>query len=357
MVNGKGAGEATLIVWDGGSAPPVTTSVSPADNSDRSRIRAESCRQGLPEGVQMSGSGDTIVLTGTVKDAHRGEAPRGPGVGARQEGRQPAADAAGSPSRGRSCCRSSSPPSIGWRCRSSDSISSAATQRSWRHHHRSNSSHLASASYSLRTSHSRIPAVNFADLLNLFMLPSGSEYRRDHQGVEQRETCCRFWPSRTSSRWKERKQLPGRRLVPLPVLTSTSTGGATAPVVTVQFKPSACSSISRRRSPRPARSTEGGAGSEFARLSPTRSRSGLPDPGARAAAAETEVVLRDGESFAIAGLIDNRVMSDSQQDPGIGRYPDSRPAFQQPVDTEIDGRTAGGGHAALRQTAVAGGEG
>ena len=37
--------------------------------------------------------------------------------------------------------------------------------------------------------------------------------------------------------------------------------------------------------------------------------------------AETEVVLKDGESFAIAGLIDNRVIEIMDKVPGIGDLP------------------------------------
>jgi pilus assembly protein CpaC len=37
--------------------------------------------------------------------------------------------------------------------------------------------------------------------------------------------------------------------------------------------------------------------------------------------AETEVVLKDGESFAIAGLIDNRVIETLDKLPGIGDIP------------------------------------
>ena len=37
--------------------------------------------------------------------------------------------------------------------------------------------------------------------------------------------------------------------------------------------------------------------------------------------AETEVILKDGESFAIAGLIDNRVIETLSRVPGIGDLP------------------------------------
>jgi len=68
MVNGKGVGKASLIVWDGGSAPSRYNINVANDNSENETSRKE-LQAGLPEGVQISGSGDTIVLTGTVKNA------------------------------------------------------------------------------------------------------------------------------------------------------------------------------------------------------------------------------------------------------------------------------------------------
>src|SRR5262245_44509032 len=68
MVNGKSAGKASLIVWDGGSAPTRFNVNIADDNSAAEHSRAE-LQKGLPEGVLLSGSGDTIILTGTVKDA------------------------------------------------------------------------------------------------------------------------------------------------------------------------------------------------------------------------------------------------------------------------------------------------
>ena len=47
--------------------------------------------------------------------------------------------------------------------------------------------------------------------------------------------------------------------------------------------------------------------------------------------AETEVILKDGESFAIAGLIDNRVIQTMNKIPGLGDIPDPGPAVPQPV--------------------------
>src|SRR2546421_8492874 len=68
MVNGKGAGKATLIVWDGGSAPS-RYNISVANDNSENEISRKELQAGLPSGVQIGGSGDTIVLTGTVADS------------------------------------------------------------------------------------------------------------------------------------------------------------------------------------------------------------------------------------------------------------------------------------------------
>jgi pilus assembly protein CpaC len=48
---------------------------------------------------------------------------------------------------------------------------------------------------------------------------------------------------------------------------------------------------------------------------------GFTSPALSQRRAETEVVLRDGESFAIAGLIDNRVVQLVDKVPGLGNIP------------------------------------
>ena len=76
---------------------------------------------------------------------------------------------------------------------------------------------------------------------------------------------------------------------------------------------------------------------------------GVLIPAISSRVAETEVVLKDGESFAIAGLIDNRVTQVISKIKGLGRHPDSRPVVPQPIDAEDGRRIDGGGDAALRQ--------
>jgi pilus assembly protein CpaC len=109
---------------------------------------------------------------------------------------------------------------------------------------------------------------------------------------------------------------------PFPTLTSTTTGGATAPVITVQFKPfgvqldftptiTSTGAIHLKVSP------------EVSSLDFTNSvqLQGFLIPALTTRRAETEVVLKDGESFAIAGLIDNRVTQVLNKVRGVGDIP------------------------------------
>src|SRR6266550_5480633 len=68
MVNGKGAGKASLIVWDGGSAPS-RYNINVANDNSENEISRKELQAGLPAGVQIGGSGDTIVLTGPVENS------------------------------------------------------------------------------------------------------------------------------------------------------------------------------------------------------------------------------------------------------------------------------------------------
>ena len=64
--------------------------------------------------------------------------------------------------------------------------------------------------------------------------------------------------------------------------------------------------------------------------------------------AESEMQLRDGQSFAIAGLLDNRVTDQFNKIPWIGDVPILGDSFQEPVGDQEQERTADLGNAAHR---------
>ncbi len=109
---------------------------------------------------------------------------------------------------------------------------------------------------------------------------------------------------------------------PFPVITTTGSGAQSAPVVTIQFRefgvrlyftPTVESSGLIHLKVRPEVSSL-----DFANALTIQ---GFLIPAISTRKAETEVDLREGESFAIAGLIDNRVTQIVSKIPGIGDMP------------------------------------
>ena len=109
---------------------------------------------------------------------------------------------------------------------------------------------------------------------------------------------------------------------PFPILTATTTGGAISPVVTVQFKPFG---VQLRFTPTvtPSGAIHLKVVPEVSALDYSNSVTvqGVLIPAISTRRAETEVILKDGESFAIAGLIDNRVVQTLSRVRGLGDIP------------------------------------
>jgi pilus assembly protein CpaC len=109
---------------------------------------------------------------------------------------------------------------------------------------------------------------------------------------------------------------------PFPVISSTGSGAQAAPVVTIQFRdfgvrlvftPTVDPTGLIHLKVRPEVSSL-----DFANALTIQ---GFLIPAIRTRTAETEVDLREGESFAIAGLIDNRATQIVSKIPGIGDLP------------------------------------
>jgi len=69
MVNAKTPGKASLVVWEVAASAPARFNINILADTSEVEISRKELQAGLPEGVQVGGSGDTIVLSGTVKDA------------------------------------------------------------------------------------------------------------------------------------------------------------------------------------------------------------------------------------------------------------------------------------------------
>jgi pilus assembly protein CpaC len=165
-------------------------------------------------------------------------------------------------------------------------------------------------------------SVNFADLLNLFIYRPDLNIGATIQALQQRDVLqILAEPNLMTVEGKTASFLAGGSF-PFPVLTTTSTGGSVSPVVTVQFKPYG---VQLDFTP-----TITGDGAIDLKVAPEVSSldftnavtlQGFLIPALSQRKAETEVVLRDGQSFAIAGLLDNQVIEEDARLPGFGSIP------------------------------------
>jgi pilus assembly protein CpaC len=109
---------------------------------------------------------------------------------------------------------------------------------------------------------------------------------------------------------------------PFPTITSTPTTGGVAPVVTVQFKKFGVQ-LNFTPTPTPSGAISLKVKPEVTALDFNNAVTldGVQIPAISSRVAETEVVLRDGESFAIAGLIENSVTQVLNKVKGLGDIP------------------------------------
>lgn len=165
-------------------------------------------------------------------------------------------------------------------------------------------------------------SVNFSDLLNLFLFRPDLNIGATIRALQQRNLAeILAEPNLIVVEGKSASFLAGGQF-PFPTLTSTTTGGATAPVVTVQFK-----NFGVELDFTPTVTASGAINLKVAPqvtaldFSNAVTVQGTLIPAISARKAETEVVLRDGESFAIAGLIDNRVIKEIDKIKWLGDIP------------------------------------
>lgn len=164
--------------------------------------------------------------------------------------------------------------------------------------------------------------ISFSDLLNLFIFRPDLNIGATIRALQARNLLqILAEPNLITVEGKEASFLAGGQF-PFPVITTTPTGGAVAPVVTVQFKDFG---VQLKFTP-----TLTDSGAIRLRVAPEVSSldfanavtlQGFLIPAVSTRRAETEVVLKDGESFAIAGLLDNRVEQVLSKIPGIGDIP------------------------------------
>lgn len=325
MVNAKGAGKTTLVVWES-SGGPRKFNIDVARDSDPIRDFQDSVsadlKRDLPgSDVQFTGNEETLVLAGNVKtkeEADRAEAlastrskkvinllklpPESDPKQILLQVKFASVDRAGLSELG-----------FNYFSRNDKTLGSVGTQQ----FQAPKFSQLQFQDQTFANS-----TVNFADLLNIFIFRPDLNIGATVRALQQRNLLqILAEPNLVTVEGKEASFVAGGEF-PFPVLQSTSTGGAISPIITVQFKPfgvqlgfmpTMTPSGAIRLKVRPEVSSL-----DYANAANVQ---GVLVPALSTRRAETEVVLKDGESFAVAGLIDNRVIQTLNKVRGLGDIP------------------------------------
>jgi pilus assembly protein CpaC len=319
MVNAKGPGRTTLVVWEAGAEPARYEVVVSKDMSEWEDFRKRLIDSADGSPIVVTGSGETIVLTGSVKSAEDSKRL----AGLAQSRAKVVVNLLQSPP----------PPEprqillqvkfaaidrvalsqIGFNLFStSDKLTGALSTQQF----------TPPRFSQLQTTGNANQSVNFSDLLNLFAFRPDLNFGATIRALQERNLLqILAEPNLITLEGKDASFLAGGSF-PFPTITTTPTGGATAPVITVQFKPFGVK-LDFTPTVTPQGSIDLKVAPEVSSLDFANAVTlqGFTIPALSQRRAETEVVLKDGESFAIAGLIDNRVAEIVDKVPALGNIP------------------------------------
>ncbi len=321
MINAKGPGRTTVVIWEAGAAPMRYDVEVLADTSDFDQFRNQMRTEFPGSHIEVTGKGDTLALTGDVISS--AESKRAAGL---------------AQTRAKNIVNLlKAPPEPELRQILLEvkfaSIDRTALQqlgfnlfsRNGKLLGETTTQQFASPRFSqLQYQNGQFSnsSVNFADLLNLFIYRPDLNIGGTIKALQQQNLLqILAEPNLIAVEGKQASFLAGGSF-PFPVLTSTSTGGSTAPVITVQFKPFG---VQLDFTP-----TVTASGAINLKVAPEVSSldyanavtlQGYLIPAIAQRRAETEVILREGESFAIAGLIDNRVTREADRLIGLSNIP------------------------------------
>jgi pilus assembly protein CpaC len=321
MVTAKGVGHTTLVIWETGATPvryeiTVVTDTSELDHMHA--VLAAELHAAVPDAdVQFSGNAETLVLTG--KAGSPDQSKRAEAIASAHTKKVVNMITVPPPPEPRQIMLSVKFASVdrtalsqlGFNLFSKNgvTIGSTSTQQ------------FAGPLFS-QLNPGVAPSVNVSNPLNLFLYRPDLGIGLTLQALLQQNLAqILAEPNLIVVEGSEANFLAGGQF-PFPTITSTPTGSGIAPVVTIQFKkygvqlnftPTITSSGAINLKVKPEVST----------LDYTNAVTvdGFQVPALSSRSAETEVNLRDGESFAIAGLIDNRVTQILSKVPGLGDIP------------------------------------
>ena len=321
MVNAKTPGHTTLLIWETGSDPARYEIEVDKDNSDWDSFRKlieDSANGGA---VTVTGSGETIVLAGSVKSAD--DSKRLAGMAQTRAKTVINLLKAPPPPDPRqillqvkfAAVNRVALTQVGFNLFSTNGTMLGGTS----------TEQFASPRFSqLQLQNNQLPSttVNFSDLLNLFAFRPDLNIGATIKALEEHDLLqILAEPNLICQEGKDASFLAGGSF-PFPTITTTPTGGATAPVITVQFKPFGVKlDFTPTITPQGAINLKVAPEVSSLDFSNAVTLQGFTIPALAQRRAETEVLLKDGESFAIAGLINNQVTEVMNKVPGFGDIP------------------------------------
>jgi pilus assembly protein CpaC len=321
MVNAKEAGKTTIVIWDSLNGPLRYNVDVTADSSEADAFKQEFIRELPGSSIQLTGKGDTIVLTGTAVDEEQSKKAE---ALAKTRGKTVVNMVKVPPKDPKQVILKVVFASIdrtvlnqwGFNLFSKNSalVGESSTEQF-------SSPRFSQLQYS-NGSFTNSSSVNFADLLNLFVYRPDINMGATIKALQENDLLqILAEPNLIAMDGKEASFLAGGSF-PFPVLTTTSTGGSTAPVVTVQFKPFGVR-LTFTPTITPNGSIDLKVAPEVSSLDFTNAVTlqGFLIPALAQKNADTEVTLRDGESFVIAGLLDNQVTKTVSKIPWLGDVP------------------------------------
>ena len=322
MVNAKGVGHTSLVVWETDTAAQRYEITVLADTTETDALHKSLTAQlasTLPgSAIQLSGNADMLLLTGKVNSA--------------EESKRAEAIAGTYAKKVNNLLQMPDPRQIMLQVKFASVDRTALNQFGMNLLSRnpamigaSSTQQFAEPLFSqLQFQNHEFAGsnINLSNLLNLFLFRPDLNIGATIQALQQQNLLqILAEPNLIVVEGSEASFLAGGEF-PFPSITSTPTGGGIAPVVTVQFR-----KFGVQLNFTPVITPSGAI---MLKVKPEVSAldfnnavtlQGFLIPAISSRVAETEVVLKDGESFAIAGLIDNRVTQVMSRIRGIGDLP------------------------------------
>jgi pilus assembly protein CpaC len=322
MVNAKGPGHTTLVIWQGDAAPSqfeIAVSIDTTEADFFHRQLGEELRSAAPDAdIQFSGNAEAIVLSGKVTSA--------------EQSQRAEAVASTHTRKVVNLLQAPEPRQILLQVKFA-SVDRTALSQVGINLFSNNPKMLGATStqqfqqplfspLQFQNGNLSGPSLNISNLLNLFLYRPDLNIGATIQALQQQNLLqILAEPNLVVLDGAEASFLAGGEF-PFPTITSTPTTGGIAPVVTVQFKKFGVQlNFTPKLTPDGAINLKVKPEVSALDFNNAVTIEGVQIPAISSRVAETQVVLKDGESFAIAGLIDNRVTQTLSRVKGLGDVP------------------------------------